>query len=132
MKNNPDNGDILINVMEEQAHVQKQVTENAKVRITKQVHEENETIDLSEKSQEVKVHKVAVNKYVDEAPAVRYEGDTIIVPVMKEVVVVEKRLLLVEEIHVTRNTVVTKDQQTIPLLREEIHVERITREKINE
>jgi len=47
-----------------------------------------------------------INQYVDTAPAAsRYEGDTLIIPVLKEVLVVEKKLMLVEELHIRkRNT----------------------------
>jgi uncharacterized protein (TIGR02271 family) len=132
MKNKDEQEELSFNVMEEQARVHKEVVEQAKVRIVKKVHEEEQNIDLSSRQEEVEIHKVVVNKYVDVAPQVRYDGDTMIVPVMKEVVTVEKRLLLAEEIHITKRTVKTNDEQTIPLLREEVHVERVTKNEIKE
>ena len=127
--NNPHNdSSIAINVMEEQAHVSKQVVEQAKVRIVKKVHEEEATVDVSARSESVKIEKIPVNKYVETAPQIRYEGDTMIVPVVKEVVVVEKRLMLVEEVHITKNTVTNEGEKSIPLRREEVFVERVTRE----
>ncbi len=41
-----------------------------------------------------------VGRVVDEAPAARAEGDTTIIPVVEERLVVVKQLFLVEEIHV--------------------------------
>jgi uncharacterized protein (TIGR02271 family) len=121
---------LSIPVMEEQVQVDKKVVESAKVRIVKRVHEDLQDVDLSTRSEEVEIHKVVINKYVDAAPAIRYEGDTMIVPVMKEVVVAEKKLVLAEEIHITKKTMRSNDQQTIPLLREELHVERVTKNEI--
>ena len=73
--------------------------------------------------------KIPVNKYVETAPQIRYDGDTMIVPVVREVVVVEKRLLLVEEVHVTKTTVTNEAEKSVPLRREEIFVERTTTER---
>ena len=132
MKNKDEQEEFSFNVMEESAQVDREVVEQAKVRIVKTVHQDEQHVDVSSRQEEVEVHKVVINKYVDAAPAVRYEGDTMIVPVMREEVVVEKRLLLVEEIHITKHTVQTNDEQIIPVLREEVHVERVTRNDIKE
>jgi len=51
--------------------------------------------------------------------------------VIKEVLVVEKKLLLVEEVHVTKRVVQKTKEHTIPLRKEEIEVERYTRNSNN-
>ncbi len=48
------------------------------------------------------VERVPVNRIVDGPVATRREGDVTIIPVVEEVVLVEKKLLLKEEIRVTR------------------------------
>ncbi len=62
---------------------------------------------------------------MDKNPAaIRYEGDTMIVSVLKEVVVVQKKTLLVEELHITKiqkQDIYTED---VTLKSEEISVER--------
>jgi len=52
----------------------------------------------------------------------RYEGDTMIIPILEEVLVVEKRLLLREEIRITRRQSVVRDPQEYILRREEATV----------
>jgi hypothetical protein len=47
------------------------------------------------------VRKVSVDRVLDEPVGPRQEGDTMIYPVMEEVLVVQKKLILREEIHVT-------------------------------
>ena len=129
MKNKQENPrDLSFNVMEEQAHINKEVVENAKVRIVKKVHEEEATVDVSARNEAVKVERFPMDKYVDAAPVIRYEGNTMIVPVVQEVVVVQKRLLLVEEVHITKGVAIEKEEKTMPLRREEIIVERVTTE----
>jgi len=79
--------------------------ERGRVVIRKRVESvpHEETIEIGH--DEVDVERVAVNRAIDEVPAVRHEGDTMIVPVVEEVLVVEKRLRLVEEVRVTRRRV---------------------------
>jgi len=128
MNDKQDNPSMTFNVMEEQAQVHKEVVEDTKVRILKKVHEEEAAVDISARSETVKVERIPVDKYVDTTPSIRYEGNTTIIPVVQEVVVVQKRLLLVEEVHITKQISTTQEEKSIPLRREEGVVERITNE----
>ena len=116
-----------LNVLQEQVDIDKKVIESGKVIIHKKVHRENKDVEVPVSHEEVEIKKVAVNKYVEEAPAIRYEGNTTIIPVMKEVAVIEKKLLLVEELHVTKHAVTRTEERTVPLRKEEIEVEHYTR-----
>ena len=116
-----------IPVVEEQVHVGKKIVESGKVYVHKKVREESEDISVPVAHEEVEVRKVPVNQYVDAAPPVRYEGNTTIVPVIKEVVVIEKKLVLVEEVHITKHVVEETHEHTVPLRKEEVEVEHYTR-----
>jgi uncharacterized protein (TIGR02271 family) len=50
----------------------------------------------------VHVERVPVNEEVDAPPQVRQEGDTLVVPVIEEVLVVTKRYRIIEEVRVTK------------------------------
>jgi Domain of unknown function (DUF2382) len=50
----------------------------------------------------VEIERIAIGKQVDKAPPVREEGDTLIIPILEEIVIVERRLLLKEEVRVRR------------------------------
>ncbi|PVY37954.1 YsnF/AvaK domain-containing protein [Pontibacter virosus] len=114
-----------IPVIEEQVRVDKEVRETGSVHIEKQVHRENVDLDLPIIHEEAEIERVEINQYVDvPPPPVRYEGDKMIIPVLKEVLVVEKRLLVVEEIHVTKRRTEEHNTEQVELLREEIRVER--------
>jgi uncharacterized protein (TIGR02271 family) len=104
-----------LNVLHEQVNIDKETVVSGKVVIRKNVYEENEMITVSVSHEEVKIKKVAINKYVDAAPEIRYEGETTIIPVIKEVLIVEKKLLLVEEVHVTKNVVTETIEHTVPV-----------------
>jgi uncharacterized protein (TIGR02271 family) len=57
-------------------------------------------------------------------PSVRLEGSTTIIPVVEEVVVVEKKLVLVEEIHVRRKSSVRTEDIPVTLRSEQAEIER--------
>jgi len=72
----------------------------------------------------VEVERVPVNRAVTELPSVRLEGSTTIIPVVEEVVVVEKRLFLVEEIHVRRRSTTETKRVPVTLKSEQVHIDR--------
>lgn len=115
---------VRIPIIEEQLQVGKRVVETGRVVFTKDVTEREETVTLPLNHDEVNVDRVLVNRYVDTPPPVRYEGDTMIIPVLEEVIVVEKRLMLVEELHVTKRQIQTQETQRVTLRREAVTVTR--------
>lgn len=114
----------LIPVIEEQLVIEKRVVESGKVRISKQIREVEETVDVPLLREEVSVERVPVNRVVEERLPTRYDGDTLIIPVIEEQVFVQKRLVLVEELHVRKQTIETHQPQTVTLLKEEVAVTR--------
>lgn len=116
----------IIPVVEEQVRVDKKTVEKASVRVSKDVHEEEVTVDLPTIHEEVNVERVPVNEYVDTPPPpVRYEGDVTIIPVLHEELVVVKRLKVVEELHITKRRVETHESKDILLRKEEVNVNRV-------
>jgi uncharacterized protein (TIGR02271 family) len=116
----------LIPVIEESVTVGKRVVETGTVRVTKKVFDEPQTISIPLSHTEYVVDHVPINQYVDVAPAsMRQEGETTIISVLREVLVVEKRLMLVEEIHLTRRHSEIVHEEEVVLRREEIVIERL-------
>ncbi|SMB97197.1 hypothetical protein SAMN00120144_0312 [Hymenobacter roseosalivarius DSM 11622] len=116
---------VTIPVVEEQLQIGKDVVETGRIRVSKTVQEEQRVVDVPVIQEEVNVERVTINQYVATPPAVRYEGDTMIMPILREVLVVEKRLLLVEEVRITKHQTETRTPQQITLRKEEIHLQRI-------
>jgi uncharacterized protein (TIGR02271 family) len=118
--------DTVVPVIEETVEIGKRVVETGKVRVSKSVHEEEVTVDLLVTREEVEVERVPVNQYVETPPPpVRYEGDAMIIPVLREVMVVEKRLLIVEELRITNRQVKTNTPQKVTLRKEEVNVDQV-------
>jgi uncharacterized protein (TIGR02271 family) len=115
----------VVPVLAEDLEVQKRVVETGTVRITKQVHEREALVDEPLYRDEVEVTRVPIQRVVDAPIPVREEHGTLIVPVLEEVLVVEKRLMLKEEMHIRRHRVETRQPQQVTLRREEVGVERV-------
>ena len=128
MVNTPAGETRKIPIIQEEVQITKEVVESGSVRISKSVHEVEEMYNIPISYEEHDVQRVTLNQLIDTAPpAIRYEGDTMIIPILREEVVVQKRLVLVEEVHVTKRQVEKTIQQPITLLKEELHVERSNR-----
>ena len=120
-----DHETLVIPVIVEEVDVQKRPVETGKVRITKVVHEREAVVDEPLLRDEVEIERVPIERLVEEVMPVRYEGDTTIVPILEEVLVVEKRLMLKEELHIRKRRVEVRQPQGVTLRREEAHVEHI-------
>lgn len=115
---------ITIPVIEERANVFRRKVERARVRIEKKVHEREETIQDTGYEEEVQIERIPKNELLDQPLSVRHEGDTMVIPVMEEILVVEKRLVLKEEVRVTRRKQAAREPKRVRLRREEVIVER--------
>ncbi|MCR5888798.1 YsnF/AvaK domain-containing protein [Hymenobacter sp. J193] len=99
--------------------------ESGRVQIIKRVHEQEEQLNVLLQQENVQVERRPVNQFVAddaELPVSRQEGDTTIIPVLREVVVT--RVLVVEEIRITKQVVQVPHTQTVQLRQEEIQIER--------
>jgi len=115
---------VVIPVIEEQLQVSTEWVETGRVRVNKQVHEETQTIDVPVTHELIDVERVPINRVVDEVPLSRQEGDTLILPVVREEVVTTVRLVLVEEVRITRRQEQATDQQTVKTKYETISIDR--------
>ena len=116
--------EAVVPVVEETAVVRKERVVTETVRLRKRVREEEEVLDVPVQTEAIEVERVPVGRWLDAPAEVRREGDTTVYPVVEEVLVVEKRLRLVEEVRVTRRQETRRVQERVGLRREEIVVER--------
>ena len=116
---------VVVPIIAEQLEIGKRRVEGGGVRIRKVVHEHEEVVDEPLLREEVQVKRVAVGRVVDGPVPVRHVGDTMIIPLLEEVLVVEKRLMLKEELHVKKAQVETHRPQRVTLRSEEAFVERV-------
>jgi uncharacterized protein (TIGR02271 family) len=116
----------VIPVMQEELDVRtRRVETESGVRVSKTIEQDEQIVDEPLTREQVEVERVAINRPVEAPIGIRYEGDTMIIPIFEEVLVVEKRLVLKEEIHVTRRRTEIRAPQRVTLRRELADVERI-------
>jgi len=123
---NPPSDDIrVIPIVEEILEVRQRRVETGRVRITKIVHEREEEVNVPRVREEVTIERVTLNRMVDAPVSTRQEGDILIIPLLEEVVVTEKRLMVKEELRITKRRIEEPASQQVMLRREEVVVERL-------
>lgn len=121
-------GSLVIPVLVETVDVRRRKRVTGGVRVTKHVHTSDQIVEPMRAEETVEVERVPVNREVSEPPSVRQEGDVTIVPILEEVLVVEKRLVLREELRITRRRREVTERYRVTLRREEAEIERLPAE----
>jgi len=117
--------DAVVPVIAEELDVDKRQVRTGGVRVHKLIHAHDEVVSMPLTRDHVDVRRVVIGRDVDAPLPIRREGDTLIVPVVEEVLIVEKRWRLKEELHVTRRTITEQHEETVTLQREEAVIQRL-------
>ncbi|RZL51834.1 MAG: DUF2382 domain-containing protein [Variovorax sp.] len=120
--------EVTIKLVAEEARVLKHraATERVSVRT---VPEEEQLVLRDEVLRDtIEITRVPVDRAVETAPETRTEGEVTIISIIEERLVVEKRLFVVEELHLRRRT--TAEQVELPTTLRRTRVE-IEREELN-
>jgi stress response protein YsnF len=115
---------VTVPVVAEQIQVNKHKHETGTVvvHVAPETHIEHVHMPLTD--EHVKIERVEVNEFVTAPQPVREVGDVTIIPVYDEVLVVERRLLLREEIHVHRQRTTHDEDHDVPLRTEQVNILR--------
>lgn len=92
-----DNAEVVVPLYTEEASVSKRQIETGRVRVSTATKQHEQLIEEVLASGKAQIERRSVERQIDSIPAVREDGDTIIVPVVEEVLVIERRLMLVFE-----------------------------------
>jgi uncharacterized protein (TIGR02271 family) len=116
----------VLPLVEEELRIEKRSLVTGKVRVRSVVDEVQEVARATLEGEQVEVIRVPVEREVAERPLVRQEGDVTIVPLLEEILVVEKKLVLREELHIRR--LITREDVEVPvtLRRERGVAERVS------
>lgn len=112
--------------VEEQLRIDKVEKQIGNVRVRMVPSERTQTVSVAVAETRADVQRVAIGRIVDGPPAVREEGDVVIIPVLEEVLVVEKKLLLREEIRIMRRESTRNEEHQITLRSERAEISRET------
>jgi uncharacterized protein (TIGR02271 family) len=113
-----------IPVVEEKIRIDKEVVETGAVYVRKEVQEKQVNIEATLVQDDIHVERVPINQPVQNVPAaVRYEGDTMIVSVVQEELVIQKRLILVEEIRITKQKIENEKTHPVNIRKERVFID---------
>ena len=121
----PTEGGETIALVAERAVVSKRKKLTGGVRVRTVTRQHEEVVDTPLRTEQVAVERIGLDRWVEEPIPVRQEGDTTIITLHEEVVVVEKRLKAIEEVRLTRQRTTRRVPERITLRREEALVERV-------
>ena len=114
----------VLPLVDEIATIHKREVVTGKVRVRTVTDTVEELARATLQSAAVEVTRVPIDQVVDTAPEIRTEGDVTIVPVLKEVLVVTKQLVLKEELHIRRRVETEVVEMPISLRKQRAIVER--------
>jgi uncharacterized protein (TIGR02271 family) len=117
-------GETVLPAIAEKLEVGKETVDAGGIRVHKQVSTETATVDEPLLRERIDIERVPVNRVLDGDVKIRQEGDTLIVPLAEEVLVVEKRVFVREEVRITRRREQVREPQQVPVRREDVVVER--------
>lgn len=111
--------------IDERLRVDRLERETGRVQVHVRTETRQEPVEASTWRDTVEVERIPVGQVVDTVAAPRTEGDATVIPVYEEVLVVEKRLLLREEVWLRTRREATPVAQTVTLRRQTVDVERL-------
>jgi stress response protein YsnF len=116
----------VIPLVEETTSISNRPVATGRVRVQTVTDTIEELAHADVQRETVEVTRVPVDKMVDTAPEIRTDGDVAIVPALEEVLVVEKRLMLKEELHIRRRVEMESVEVPVELRKQRAVVERIS------
>jgi stress response protein YsnF len=96
-----------------------------RVQVSTVTREDATFVDETLNHERVEIDRIPIGRQVDAVPPVRQEGDTTILSVVEESIVVERRLILKEEVRIRRLHIMERHQETVPLRKQEAVITRI-------
>jgi len=123
--------EAVLSLIEETARIEKRAVETERVRVSTRTDTVDQVLRETLRSDMVGVTRVPVNRTLAEGevpPVVRTEAGVTIIPVLEEILVVEKRLVLKEEVHIRRTTAGEDVEMPVTLRRQHTVIERVSPE----
>ena len=120
--------DTIIELVEETARIEKRLVEKGRIRVTTRTEVSEQVLRETLRGDAVHVTRVPIDRVIAEgetAPQIRHEGGLTIIPVLEEVLVVEKRLVLKEEVHIRHSASDENVEVPVTLRRQRAVIEHV-------
>jgi uncharacterized protein (TIGR02271 family) len=117
--------DSKLTLLAEELSVGKEAAETGRVRVSKQTHTREVAVDEDLLRESAEIETVPIGRRIFEMPYVRHEDETIIVPIVEEILHTERRLILKEEVRITRRKTTEQFHDRVTLRYQEAVVTRV-------
>ncbi len=118
-----DSAEMIIPVLVEDVSIKRRRIERA-IRVHVRTDSHDQLIDEALVHEKIEIERVAIGRPIEAVPPVREEDDTTVIPVVEEVLVVERRLVLKEEIRLRRVQTTERHRETVTLRKQHAVIER--------
>ena len=109
----------------EELSVSRQQIAGDTVQVSIVTREGEGVVDEMLNHERVEIDRIPIGRPVDTIPPVREEGETTILPVVEEIIVVQRRLILKEEVRIKRLHVSERHQDAVVLRKQEAVITRM-------
>jgi stress response protein YsnF len=116
---------ILVPLHAEEVSVGKRRVVTGQVKVATVTRQQEQLVEELLEHDHIEIERIAIGKEVDAPPPVREDGDTLIIPIIEEVVVVERRLMLKEEVRVRRIRETQRYQERVVVRKQEAVITRL-------
>jgi stress response protein YsnF len=110
--------------LHEEISVSRREIKKANVQVALVTGTREQLIDEELTQVRVEIERAPIDRVVDVVPPIRQAGDITIIPVVEEIVVVERRLVLKEEVRVRRVSTKEQHRETVVLRQQDAVVTR--------
>lgn len=117
--------ETVIPLFQEELSVSKRVVPTSRVQISRVTHSHEQLVDELLEREQIEVERVAIDKPIDCMPSVREEGDCLILPIVEEVLNIQRVLVLKEEVRIRRVKGTERYQERVTLRKQEAVVNRL-------
>jgi len=117
--------DSKLTLLAEELSVGKEAVETGHVRVSKQTHTREVAVEESLLRESAEIETIPIGRQIFEMPSVRHEGETIVVPIVEEILHTERRLILKEEVRITRRKTTEQFHDRVTLRYQEAVVTRV-------
>lgn len=121
--------EIVLPLHGEELEVSKRRLTSGRVRVSRVTTLYEAVLNELLAFERVVVDRVPVGEFVASMPEIRQEGDTIIIPIVEETPVIERRLMLTEELRVRRIRGEKEYRESVMLRKQEALVTRLPAEE---
>jgi uncharacterized protein (TIGR02271 family) len=117
--------DPKLTLLAEELTVGKEAVETGRVRVSKQTHTREVAVDEDLLRESAEVERIPIGRQISEMPSIRHEGETIVVPIVEEILHTERRLILKEEVRITKRKTTEQFHDRVTLRYQEAVVTRV-------